>query len=391
MKLVLICPDSLPCPPIRSGAIELLMARKAPYLAKLGFDVTVLSIQDPMLANKETIHGVRYIRFPKKNYLENVISYVQAESFPVIQVYNKPDWVLPIKQVCFHSRVVLSLHNQVFGSHLEQSELEEIVQAVDHMVAVSQFLADSIARRCPSAKAKITVLYTGDEPSIYTPHYTLQGQRIALEMKKKLGIPADYFVALFVGRLVPKKGCHLLITAMKKVLQQQPRTALVIVGSKWFGNFSENGYVKMLREQAKPISEHIYFTSFLPVYELPDYYTMSDVLICASQWKEPLARVQYEAMTAGIPIITTGRGGNTEIIKHGQNGIVISQYEHPDAFAESMLYMIKNRGKREMMGITNRGLIENCFNFEQYALRIAEVYKRFDLSEGDTHSKVPAS
>lgn len=41
MKIALICPDSLPCPPIKSGAIELLIDRMAPYLSRLGHAVTV--------------------------------------------------------------------------------------------------------------------------------------------------------------------------------------------------------------------------------------------------------------------------------------------------------------------------------------------------------------
>lgn len=49
-------------------------------------------------------------------------------------------------------------------------------------------------------------------------------------------IPHDYRIVLFVERLVEYKGCHHLINAMRYVKEKFPKTALVIVGSKGFGN-----------------------------------------------------------------------------------------------------------------------------------------------------------
>ena len=59
---------------------------------------------------------------------------------------------------------------------------------------------------------------------------------------------------------------------------------------------------------------------------------MGDLFVCSSQWNEPLARVHYEAMAAGIPIITTNRGGNAEVMNQGKNGIIIDDYDQPKAF-----------------------------------------------------------
>ena len=46
-----------------------------------------------------------------------------------------------------------------------------------------------------------------------------------------------------------------------------------------------------------------------------------------------LARVHYEAMAAGLPIITTDRGGNGEIFVQDVNGLLIKDYSNPELFS----------------------------------------------------------
>ncbi|MCY8887189.1 glycosyltransferase, partial [Bacillus spizizenii] len=65
-----------------------------------------------------------------------------------------------------------------------------------------------------------------------------------------------------------------------------------------------------LRKLALPYRDHVIFTKFIPADDIPNLFLMADVFVCSSQWNEPLARVNYEAMAAGTPLITTNRGGN---------------------------------------------------------------------------------
>ncbi|SEC69642.1 spore coat protein SA [Paenibacillus sp. GP183] len=375
----MICLDSLPCPPIKSGAIELLIDRVAPYLVSTYDHVTVFSIQDPSLSNRETINHVEFIRFQRSKYLKEVLRYLENNFFDLIQVYNKPDWIFPIKKASPGSRLVLSLHNLILGNRVDDQVSQQAVDVVDHIVTVSQFVARDVVHRYPAAPGKITTIYTGDDHSLYTPHYSSLGSQIELRMKRAMGIPDDYLVILFVGRLIPKKGCHILIEAMKKVGEQHPKTALVIIGSKWYGEFSDNEYVKKIKKKSQKISEHIYFNNFISVNEITDYYTMSDILVCPSQWKEPLARVHYEAMAAGIPIVTTNRGGNSEVIVNGKNGYVIDQYDQAQAFVAAINKLLDSKRLREKMGYRNRKLIKNRYNFKRYALHLSKLYKELKV------------
>jgi len=56
----------------------------------------------------------------------------------------------------------------------------------------------------------------------------------------------------------------------------------------------------------RTIKRPVVFTGFIPPSEIPPYYNVGDIFVCASSGMSP-ARIHYEAMAAGLPIITTDR------------------------------------------------------------------------------------
>jgi len=374
MKIALICPISLPCPPIRSGAIEVEIDGAASCLAELNYNITVFSIQDPSLPNHENVNGVRFVRYPKKTYFQEVLTHLKKEFFDLVQVFNIHQWITRIKRATPKSLLILSLHNLRLGHVCDDNKSMQIIKTVDHIITVSNFLVSDIISQYPTASGKINRIYAGEDPSRFIPHYSKEGQQIASQMKQKLGIPNNYRIILFAGRLVEYKGCHHLIHAMKHVLEHFPETALVIVGSKGFGKTENTQYITELKTSAEKISKHIYFTDFIPVNKIYNYYTMSDIFVCPSQWEEPLARVLYEAMTAALPIVAANRGGIPEIISDGQNGFIIKQYDEPLAYAESINKLLKDEKLMRRIGTINRDLVCKRYNFKNYALNLSEIY-----------------
>ena len=99
---------------------------------------------------------------------------------------------------------------------------------------------------------------------------------------------------------------------------------------------------------------------------------MSDIFVCSSQWQEPLARVHYEAMAAGLPIITSNRGGNPEVIEEGKNGYIVNDFENPDAYAEKIINLLNNENKRKQMGKYGRSKVEKEFGWNRVAMDLIE-------------------
>lgn len=374
MRIALICSDKGPCPPVKGGAIQLLISRVAPILARK-HDVTVFSITDPALPAREIYQGVNYKRFPQKTFLDHVCKKIAGKNFDVIQVFNRPEWIPKLRKTSHDSAIILSLHNLFRTLKADKATANTGLIEADKVLTVSRFVAKDVLKQFPQLHDKVQALYTGVDLNEYAPVWSKKGQSWRNQIRRRYGIADTDPVLLFVGRLVPYKGAHLLVDSMETILKSHGNARLLIVGSKWYADNSPNPYIKQLKKTARKISKHVIFTSYVPVKEIPKYYAAADLFICASQWQEPLARVHYEAMAAGIPIITTHRGGNREVIDAGKNGVVIKDYENPMQFAKESISLLSNEQRRHKMGMYGRRLVQKFFNFDRVADDLHSVYQ----------------
>ncbi|MCX7745962.1 MAG: glycosyltransferase family 4 protein [Clostridia bacterium] len=368
MNIALVCTEKLPVPPIAGGAVQLYIDGIVPYLSK-EHNITVFGIEHPDLPGEEVKGNVKFVRLPansKMKYINGVKERL-SEGFDWVHVFNRPLWVLSLSEGIPQTKFSLSLHNEMFHAEkISQEEARECIDRVEFMNTVSKFIADGIEKLHPTAKDKLNVVYSGVDTSLYKPGWTEEGLSIKDNLKEKYNIK-DYKVVLYVGRLSEKKGVHILLKAMKKIMEQDPKVALVIVGSKWYGKNEQDDYTRALKNFSKGLNGPVILTGFLPPSEIPMYYNLGDVFVCASQWEEPLARVHYEAMAAGLPIITTNRGGNAEVIVEGQNGFAINVYNDPNAFEEKITYLLNNPSEAQEIGKEGRRLAEDIYNWERVA------------------------
>ena len=194
-------------------------------------------------------------------------------------------------------------------------------------------------------------------------------------MRKKYGVK-NKKVILFVGRLSKTKGPHKLIESLQYLLSDHPEAVLVIVGGKWFSDDTVDDYVQYLFNLANPFGSHVVFTQYIPSEQIPYLLTMGDVFVCSSQWHEPLARVHYEAMAAGIPIITSNRGGNCEVIDQDISGIIINDYENPIAYAKAINTIFKRQDLGLSLAKKGRAKVEKYHQFHHVATKLVEVYEQ---------------
>jgi len=368
LKIALICTEKLPVPPIAGGAVQLYIDGIVPFLSKQ-HDITVFSIQHPDLPDEEEKGNVHYIRVPGKTdtiYINSVKDRLDS-SYDLIHVFNRPRFLLSFAEHLPDSKFSLSLHNEMLDTKkISDGAAALCVEKAEFINTVSQYIANTVKQRLPNAAQKLHVVYSGVDTQKYAPPWTREGMQIKLDMKKKFGLE-DCKVVLFVGRLSVKKGVHVLLKAMKKVMDSHKKVALVIVGSKWYGRNESDEYTASLHELSKTLTGPILFTGFVPPSKIPGYFCMGDVFICTSQWNEPLARVHYEAMAAGLPIITTDRGGNREVVDGYGNGIVIGDYRNPDVIAGHISYLLDNPDKALEMGMKGRKLAEEKYNWKRVA------------------------
>ena len=376
-KLALICTERNPVPPIRGGAIQTYIEGVLPDLAK-SFDVTVVSVTDPSLPLVEKNNGVRYIRFPGKHvlkeYYDNLGKFIASEEWDFIEIFNRPSYVKDIAEVAPKAKILLSLHNEMLKpDRLEPQKARECLERVFKVVTISNFIRKGVCQLYPEYQTKITPILAGVDLEVFKPCWRSSDREIA-RSRQRIGRVVKRPLILAVARLSEKKGIHVLIPAMEQVLKKYPTAQLLIVGSKWYGSNESDPYVTQVHNLAKPYGEAISFTGYVPYNRVADYFRLADIFVCASQWEEPLARIHYEAMAAGLPIVTTDRGGNLEAIVEGKNCLVARPYDNPLAFAREISDLLNSPEKRQLMGKSNRLLAEQNYTWKRVAQELMKVF-----------------
>ncbi|HEX2945057.1 MAG TPA: glycosyltransferase family 4 protein [Clostridia bacterium] len=371
MKIAFICTEKLPVPPVAGGAIQLYISGILPWLSGR-HDITVYGVQHPGLPNVETMDNVKYIRVPGKTDTLYVSSLKAAlePGFDLVHVFNRPRFMLALSDKFPETKFSLSLHNEMFHPEkIPDADALRCVKKAEFINTVSRFIADTVVKRVPEAEQKLRVVYSGADPLQYHVPWSPEGEAIKREIKLKYGL-GDRKTVLYVGRLSVKKGVHVLLKAMEKIMSSRKDVALVVVGSKWYGNNEKDDYANSVLAAAKNLPGPVVLTGFVPPSEIPSLYNIGDIFVCASQWNEPLARVHYEAMAAGLPIITTNRGGNAEVVEGYGNGIVINEYSDPSAFASTITQLLDDPVSVREMGMAGRKLAEERFNWERVAAEV---------------------
>ena len=126
----------------------------------------------------------------------------------------------------------------------------------------------------------------------------------------------DGKMVVSAGRLVAWKGFETLIELVPKLILKYPSFKLVIVGDgpllEKFDRMTEKG----------DLQTHVVLTGSLDRNVLFKYIRMADVFVLNTNY-EGFSHQLLEVMNIGIPVITTSVGGNPELVRDGENGLLV--------------------------------------------------------------------
>lgn len=131
---------------------------------------------------------------------------------------------------------------------------------------------------------------------------------------------------LYVGKVVPHKGVHLLVTAVKNLAARGLRARLLIVGGALLcASDALSPYEAELRRQSADLGEWVQFLPFTPQRRLPDVYRQASIMVVPSDWEEPCSLTLPEGMASGLACIASRRGGLPEV-----GGDAVAYFEPSD-------------------------------------------------------------
>lgn len=169
-------------------------------------------------------------------------------------------------------------------------------------------------------------------------------------LRDELGLKGKVF--LYVGRIEPHKGLHLLLKAFQSNAGMMQDASIVLVGSG-----SEEGKLKEYCEQNN-LSDKVIFAGYKQPGELPRYYAAADVFAFPTLW-EPFGIVVGEALASGLPVICSSFAGAADLVQEGKNGYILDPRD-TQKFAAILSSLVMDD---DLLKSLKQGALESIENF----------------------------
>lgn len=391
MKIAILTSGILPVPAVQGGAVENLIDFYLDYNNRFKLhDITVFSTSCRQTANHPALQSevnhyvyidttsflarIKKIIFQYSNnnkgyyshhieyYVKEAAQHISKEHFDIIIMENRPAFALHFNK---SHRLVYHLHNDHLNA--TSKNCHDIYSAAQRIICVSDYIKDRVGTISDS-REKICTVYNG----IDTKRFAEKNEHIN---RKALGIKKDDFVLVFSGRIIPEKGVRQLIEAMR-ILKGYSNIKLLVMGTSFLGNSTgKSHFVDTLNELSVDIRQNIIFTGYIDYKDVPAYLHLADIAVVPSVWEEPFGLTCIEALAAGLPLITTNKGGIPEITNEGFAELIDVNENFPDTLANTILALYADTDRRIMMK-KNALLHVSQFDKDKYA---SNFFKALEL------------
>lgn len=284
----------------------------------------------------------------------------------------------------FHSLGKVKLnHEQLQGlasasDYVDRLQIEsQLMETADVLVATSPHEAQDFSEWYGHNNRNTTIVPCGLDPGLFR----CKGRTRARE---ELKLPQNKRIALYVGRLDPRKGLETLMYAYRSLLfemkSEQEKVLLVVVG----GNLDPaacDEELKQFRQMAATLQipewngsrGNILFSGCHPQPIVSKFYSAADFTVVPSYY-EPFGMVAIETQACGTPAIVSAVGGLRYAVEDECGGLHARPYSPAD-LAEKMLRMVKDEAFCRSMGRQGRQRVMQKFTWNAVTDELISEYE----------------
>lgn len=240
------------------------------------------------------------------------------------------------------------------------SKLEE--EAAKHAtltVTISEYSARKIHQFYGVEKTQIRIAPNGVDTHRFKPSKAYE------IIKRQLGIDSK-LCALFVGRLIPRKGLTYLIEAARQIVKEHSQTFFLIVGDG-----PQKQHLLSHIKEAKLASNFVFFGDVNEKL-LPALYNCADVFVLPSI-QEGQGIALLEAQATAKPVVAFNVGGVGEAVLDKETGLLTKPDSNELAIAIKRL--LASKSLRDKMGSNGRKFVKNNFSWDICAQKMLQVYQ----------------
>lgn len=297
--------------------------------------------------------------------------------FDVVCVH---DWLSSISGLVIKNEtkipVVFHVHSTEWGraggqgsevvSHLEAA----MAQNSNKIITVSYAMQQDLVKH-GWQQSKISPVWNGVDAEKYNPT-KIKKQDVAA-IRQRYGVPDNWNMLLFVGRLNWVKGVRNLILGMPSVLREYPNTKLIILGKG-----EEESDLLETANRLGIANNIVTRFDFVPENERILHYAAADACVFPSVY-EPFGIVSLEAMSLEKPVVVGARGVvgfREQVISDGtdQNGVHVNG-DDPSDIAWGIKQILKDPDKARNWGENGRKRVLDVFTWRKVAEETLRIYE----------------
>lgn len=329
--------------------------------------------------------------FNRLTYILKVAKDLRTEKCDIVHILEESEFISIIRAFNPSVRIVLHSHSEGL-TWLDHNMIEHRLRKADLILGCSRYITDKIRQTFPSLAGRCQTLYNGVDLAEFINDPKKNKKRLVQQL-------------LYVCKVTPEKGLHVLLEAFKEVVERNPGVRLEIAGSlnAWPQSFhiwlSEDSKVQKLASFYKKrssiyldhlkhrlvsleLSNKVTFHGRIPHEKKIKLYQTADVFVQPSVFSEPFGMSIIEAMACQVPVVGTKVGGIPEIVEEGETGLLVEPGDSR-ALANAILELLSNEDLRRKMGKIGRKRVES-FSWDNIVTNLLRLYR--DMVEHDKHS-----
>lgn len=334
---------------VDSGGQNIYVANVARQLARKGHHVDVFTRCDKsLLPLVSRLNGVRVINVPAgpKRQLpkEQLLPYMEDFARFVVQFFrHEPSRYDVVHANFFMSglvglRVKESLGIPLVTTFHALGRVRRLHQGADDGFPDERFdiedrlvrESDSVIAECPQDESDLVSLYQADNGRIDVVPCGFDHEEFhpvdKHAARAELGWPLDRFIALQLGRMVPRKGIDTVVRAIGlcNCALGEEAHLYVVGGNSDEANEIATPEIGRLRAIAREcgVTDRVNFLGRRARANLRLYYNAADVFV-TTPWYEPFGITPLEAMACSTPVIGANVGGIRYSVAHGETGLLV--------------------------------------------------------------------
>lgn len=279
------------------------------------------------------------------------------------------------KHINWPCRLVLSQHGLSYHLPADQGAKLYSLQSFDSVWVLTKAGYRFDRERITAYEPLVNVIHNWIDMDLFHPVTAERKQ----ELRRTWNLPADAPVVVWLSRLVPKKGAHVLLQSWREILREFPNAILWIVGG------GEKTYIQYLKTLIHNLglTENVRLQGSVAPELTPTCYQASDVYVFPTLFSaEGFGLSLLEAMACGLACVAS----DIEILRELYTEDTVLFVPDPnleDAFVNPILSLLRDPELRTRRGNAARKFGEQHYHQDIILPQLKAFYLRQMAYLGD--------